>query len=102
MERVASPSRAEARRRALRLALIVAGLSVPTAGCGQVVTRVVEGTAVDGTLCVGWSLSHGSPASCCADVGGAFDAATGRCDIPRDYGMVEGPFVPPADPRELA
>lgn len=101
MERVASPSRIDARRRALRLAFIVAGLTIPTAGCGQIVTRVVEGTAVDGTPCVGWSLSHGSPASCCADVGGAFDPATGRCDVV-PIGVVEGPFVPPTDPDELA
>lgn len=51
---------------------------------------------MDGTPCVGWSLRHGSPASCCGDVGGEYDEATGRCAIPRDYGMVEGPFVPPA------
>lgn len=102
MERQTAPSRSEARRRALRLAVIVAGLTVPSAGCERVMNRVLHGTAVDGTQCVGWSLSHGSPASCCADYGGAFDAASGRCDIPVDYGVVEGPFVPPADPRELA
>lgn len=94
--------RLEARRRALRVAAVIAGLAAPLAGCDGVVARVMEGRALDGTPCVGWSVSHGSPASCCADEGGSWDAASGQCNVtPVDYGIVEGPFVPPADPREI-
>ena len=99
--RSTDPARLEARRRALRVAAVIAGLSAPLAGCDGLVARVMQGRALDGTPCVGWSVSHGSPASCCADEGGTWDPAAGSCDVPVvDYGIVEGPFVPPADPQE--
>lgn len=94
-----STSPRDARRRALRTAILVTGLSLSASGCERVVERVMNGRAMDGTPCVGWSLSHGSPASCCADMGGTYDPSAG-CVTPPDYGIVEGPFVPPADPRE--
>ena len=51
-------NRNERRERALRAAVIAAGLSVAVsgAGCDRVVTRVLDGTGMDGTRCAGWSI----------------------------------------------
>ncbi|MBN8609014.1 MAG: hypothetical protein J0L92_00380 [Deltaproteobacteria bacterium] len=83
-----------ARERALRAAMVVAGLSgvVLSSGCDRVVARVLDGTGMDGQTCAGWSIRNGSAETCCSNQGAHYDAAGGRCLWP----AVPGPFVPPA------
>jgi hypothetical protein len=87
-------NRNERRERALRAAVIAAGLTaaVSGAGCDRVVARVLDGTGMDGSSCAGWSIRHGSPSSCCSDQGARYDPSSGQCMYP----AVPGPFVPPS------
>lgn len=87
-------NRNERRERALRAAVIAAGLTaaVSGAGCDRLVTRVLDGTGMDGTQCAGWSIRHGSPSGCCDDQGAQYDETRGQCMYP----PVPGPFVPPS------
>jgi hypothetical protein len=89
-----SSSRLSARAVALRAAVVAAGLttSVATSGCDRVMARVLDGTSMDGESCAGWSIRHGSPESCCRDIGAAYDPASHGCI----WAAVPGPFVPPA------
>ena len=88
-------SRIEIRSRALRAAVMVAGLSAAgaSAGCDRLLARVMDGTGMDGSTCAGWSVRHGSPTSCCDDQGAHYDATSGQCLYP----PVPGPFIPPAE-----
>ncbi len=78
----------------MRAALVVtlaAGASA-LAGCESFERRFMEGTSETGEPCAHWSWRHGSAATCCAAVGGAY--SDGTCF----HVSVPGPFVPPSIP----